>query len=160
MIRYCLCAVCVAITLEAERGILTCLQWRQNGLRIKNMMVAVTPLKALQETLAKKKTVMSRLRIVKDSCWNPGPVTENPNPRESIKNLKYQWIFDLSRSLNVKCHCAIELAIIAFLLMFNSHIWPKWAPFRDIRLQNLSDIDFDQSRALQVKCDNAIGLSI
>ncbi len=44
--------------------------------------------------------------------------------------------------------------------MFNSNIGPKWAPLRDIRLQNLGDLDFDLSRSVKVKCDSAIGLPI
>ena len=44
--------------------------------------------------------------------------------------------------------------------MFNGNIWSNSAPLRNIRLQNLSDLDFDISRSLKVKCDGAIGLSI
>ena len=44
--------------------------------------------------------------------------------------------------------------------MVNSNIWPKLAALRDIRLQNLGDIDFDLSRSLKVKCDGVIGLVI
>ncbi len=32
--------------------------------------------------------------------------------------------------------------VYAFLLMFNSNIWPNSAPLQDIRLYNLSDFDF------------------
>ncbi len=42
--------------------------------------------------------------------------------------------------------------------MFNSNIGPKQAPLRDIRLRNPSDLDFDLSRSLKVKCDSAIGI--
>ncbi len=45
-------------------------------------------------------------------------------------------------------------------LMFNSNIWPNSAPLQDIRLQNLSDLEFDLSRSLKVKCDDVIGLVI
>ena len=45
-------------------------------------------------------------------------------------------------------------------LIFNSNIWNNWAPFRDIRLQNVSDPDFDLSRSFKVKRDGAIELSI
>ena len=44
--------------------------------------------------------------------------------------------------------------------MLNSNIWPNSAPLQDIRLQNLSDLDFDLSRSLRVKCDSVIGLPI
>ncbi len=43
--------------------------------------------------------------------------------------------------------------------MFNSNIWPNSAPLQDIRLQNVSDLEFDLSRALKVKCDIVIGLN-
>ncbi len=46
--------------------------------------------------------------------------------------------FDLSRSLKVKCDDVIGLSLYAFLLMFNSNIWPNSAPLQDIRLQNLT----------------------
>ncbi len=42
--------------------------------------------------------------------------------------------FDLSRSLKVKCD-GIGLSVYAFLLMFDSNIWPNSAPLRDIRFQ-------------------------
>ncbi len=67
---------------------------------------------------------------------------------------------DLERSLRVKCDSVIGLPIYAFLLMFNSNIWPKSAPLQDIRLRNLSDLEFDLSRSLKVKCDDVIGLAI
>ena len=44
--------------------------------------------------------------------------------------------------------------------MFNSNIWPNAAPLQVIRLQNLSDLEFDLSRSLKVKCDSVIGLPI
>ena len=43
--------------------------------------------------------------------------------------------------------------------MFNSNIWPNSAPLQNIMLQNMSDLNFDLSRSLKVKCD-VIGLSI
>ena len=42
--------------------------------------------------------------------------------------------------------------------MANSNIRPNVVPFRDIRLWNLSDLDFDLSRSF--KCDGVIGLPI
>ncbi len=39
---------------------------------------------------------------------------------------------DLSRSFKVICDSVIELPIYAFLLMFNSNIWPNSAPLQDI----------------------------
>ncbi len=47
-----------------------------------------------------------------------------------------------------------------FILMVNSNIGPNWAPLRDIRLQHLSDLDFDSSGSLKFKYDSAIGLTI
>ncbi len=44
--------------------------------------------------------------------------------------------------------------------MFNSNIWPNSAPLQDIRLQNLSNLAFDLSRSLKVKCDSVIELPI
>ncbi len=43
-----------------------------------------------------------------------------------------------------------------FLLMFNSNIWPNSPPLPDIRLSNVSDLEFDLSRSLKVKCDSII----
>ncbi len=54
--------------------------------------------------------------------------------------------FDLSGSLKVICDDVVGLPIYAFLLMFNSNIWPNPAPLQDTRLQNLSDLEFDVSR--------------
>ncbi len=44
--------------------------------------------------------------------------------------------------------------------MFNSNIGLIWAPFRDIMLQNLDDLDFNLPRSLKVKFGSAIGLTI
>ncbi len=44
--------------------------------------------------------------------------------------------------------------------MVNSNIWSNSAPLQYIRLQNLSDLEFDLSRSLKVKCDSVIGLPI
>ena len=60
----------------------------------------------------------------------------------------------------VKCDGVIGLHIQGFLLMVNTNIWPNLAPLRDIRLYNLSDLDFDLSRSLKVKCHGVIGLAI
>ncbi len=64
--------------------------------------------------------------------------------------------FDLLRSLKVICADVIRLHIYAFLLMFNSKLWPNSAPLHDIRLRNVSDLEFDLSRSLKVKCDIVI----
>ncbi len=45
--------------------------------------------------------------------------------------------FDLLRSLNVMCDNVIGLPIYAFLLIFNSNIWPNSAPLQDIRLYKI-----------------------
>ena len=37
---------------------------------------------------------------------------------------------------------------------------PNSVPLQDIRLQNLSDLEFHLSRSLKVKCDDVIGLAI
>ncbi len=44
--------------------------------------------------------------------------------------------------------------------MFNSNIYHNAALLRDIKLQNLSDFDFDLSRSLKAKCDGLIRLPI
>ncbi len=44
--------------------------------------------------------------------------------------------------------------------MFNGNIWTNSAPLQDIRLQNLSDLDFDLSSSLKVKLDGVIWFSI
>ena len=44
--------------------------------------------------------------------------------------------------------------------MGNSNIRPNSAPLRDIRLRNLSDLDFDLSRSLKVQTDDTIRLAI
>ncbi len=69
--------------------------------------------------------------------------------------------FDLSRSSKViyEGHSgegAIGLPLYDFPLMFNSNIGPSWAPLWDIRLKNLSDLDVDLSRSLNVKSNGAI----
>ncbi len=63
-------------------------------------------------------------------------VTYGLAPLEDIRlqNLS-DFKFDLLRSLKVKCDSVIELPMYAFLLLFNSHIWPNSAPSQDIRLQ-------------------------
>ncbi len=60
----------------------------------------------------------------------------------------------------MKGHGVIGLPIYGFLLMFNSNIGPNQAPLRDIRLQNLCDLDFDLSRSLKVKSSGAFRLAI
>ncbi len=67
---------------------------------------------------------------------------------------------DLSSSIKVICDDVIGLPTYAFLLMFNSNLWPNSAPSQDIRLRNLSDLEFDLLRSLKVKCDDDIGLVI
>ena len=44
--------------------------------------------------------------------------------------------------------------------MCNSNIWPNSVPLQDIRLRNLSDLDFDLSMPRKIKCVGVIGLSI
>ena len=44
--------------------------------------------------------------------------------------------------------------------MVNGNIGPDLVPLRDIRLENLSDLDFDLSRSLKVKRHGVIGLTI
>ena len=44
--------------------------------------------------------------------------------------------------------------------MFNGSIWPNSAPLQDTSLQNVSDLEFDLSRSLKVRCDSVIGLPI
>ncbi len=51
--------------------------------------------------------------------------------------------FGLSRSLKVLCDDVIGLSLYDFLLTFNSNLWPNSAPLQDIRLRNVSDLEFD-----------------
>ncbi len=51
------------------------------------------------------------------------------------------------------------LLIYGFLLMFYGNM-PNSAPLQDISFRNLSDLDFDLSRSLRVKCDSVTGLPI
>ncbi len=44
--------------------------------------------------------------------------------------------------------------------MFNSNILPNSALLRDISLQNMSDLDFDLSRSVNVKYNHTIGLPV
>ncbi len=44
--------------------------------------------------------------------------------------------------------------------MFNSNIWPNSAPLQDIKLRNLSNLDFDLSKPLKVECNGVIGFPI
>ncbi len=44
--------------------------------------------------------------------------------------------------------------------MFNSNVWPNSASLQYTKLRNLSDLNFDLSRSLKVKCDGIIGLPI
>ena len=39
--------------------------------------------------------------------------------------------------------------------MFDN-IWTNSAPLQDIRLSNLSDLNFDLSRSVKVRCDGVI----
>ncbi len=64
--------------------------------------------------------------------------------------------FDCSRSVRVKCNGAIGLPSFGFLQIFNSNMWPNSTPWRDIRPQNLSDLDFDLSSLLNFKPYNPI----
>ncbi len=43
---------------------------------------------------------------------------------------------------------------------FNNNIGRNPAPLRDIRLQKLTDIDFDRSRSLKVRSNAAAGLPV
>ncbi len=66
--------------------------------------------------------------------------------------------FDLSRSHET---VPVDLPhLYGFLLMFNSNIGPNLVPLRDIRLQNPSELDFDFTKSLKVKCYGVIGLTI
>ncbi len=47
----------------------------------------------------------------------------------------------------------------AFLLMFNSNIWPNSAPLLDIRLRNLSDIQGHSMSNVIVSLDSPYMLS-
>ncbi len=49
--------------------------------------------------------------------------------------------------------------MVSYLCLI-SNIGPNWAPLRDIRHWNPSDLDFDPSRSLKVKSNVAVGLPI
>ncbi len=79
----------------------------------------------------------------------------------------FMW-FDLSKSewpwpvkvTEVKYNCINGPPLYTFLLIINSNIWSNSAPFRDIRLQNQSDLLFDLSRSVKVICNNLIRFPI
>ncbi len=84
-----------------------------------------------------------------------------------LRDLSFQNLSDLNIELSKLLRSNVITSIYyayAFLLrlklMFNSNIWPNFALLRDIRLRNLRDLGFDLSRALKVKCDGVIWLSI
>ncbi len=66
--------------------------------------------------------------------------------------MRFQNLSDLDieffKVTEVKCDSIIGFAIYAFLLMFNSNIWPNSARLRDIRFQNKNGLDIDVSRSL------------
>ncbi len=45
-----------------------------------------------------------------------------------------------------------------YINVYNDNIWPNSARLRDVRLQNLNDLDFDLSMSLKVKFTCAVGL--
>ncbi len=47
--------------------------------------------------------------------------------------------------------------IYGFLLLVNNSIWLNSAPLWDMRLQNVTDLDFDLSRSRKVKSNGAVG---
>ncbi len=59
--------------------------------------------------------------------------------------------FDLSKSLKMKSIGAVGLPTYGFLLMLNSSMCYNSALLRDIRLQILSDLEFDLLRLFKVK---------
>ncbi len=65
--------------------------------------------------------------------------------------------FDLSISLTVKNSDTIGPSTYDFLLVLNSNMCAN--PVRVISLQTLTDLDFDLSLSLDVRCD-AMGLPI
>ncbi len=75
------------------------------------------------------------------------------NQLKSILDYIPHLNFDLSGSLKVKYDSVTGLSIYAFLLTFNSNMWPNSAPLWYIRLQNVSDLEIDLWRSLKVKCD-------
>ena len=92
-----------------------------------------------------------------------GPLLSHTAPHHACINYRsFRHLnFDLSRSPKVRCDIVIGLPIIyAFLLMFNSNIWPNSALLQDIRLSNLNGLDFDLSKSLTIKGNGVIGLSI
>ncbi len=60
--------------------------------------------------------------------------------RYKLRNLSDIHI-DLSSALKFQCNLRNGLSKHAFLLMFNSSVWPNSAYLRDIMLRHLSDLD-------------------
>ncbi len=83
-----------------------------------------------------------------------------PTPRNMQK--KSDLDFNLSRSSMVELDSVSGLPIYHFLSVWNTtcNIWPNLATLQDIRLQNLTDLDFDLSSSLKVISYGAIGLPI
>ncbi len=78
----------------------------------------------------------------------------------NFNGIGFSGMSDISRSCKIKCDGVIGFPNI-LLIMLYSNIWPaNYSPIRDIRLRNLSDLDFDLSMTLNVKCDGAIGLPV
>ncbi len=90
-------------------------------------------------------------------------VTYGPNQllvryKPSKSEWSWHWPFKVTQGQTWSCHWTP--CIYAFLLMFNSNLWPYSVPLQDIRLQNLSDLEFDLSMSLKVKCHDIIGIAI
>ncbi len=90
-----------------------------------------------------------------------------------LQDIRLQTLNDLEFDLSMSyVMMSLDSPTYAFLLMFisnlwpnsapsqDSNIWPNSSPLQDKRLQNLSDLEFDLSRSLKVKCDDVIGLVI
>ncbi len=78
----------------------------------------------------------------------------------SISDHIRHLIFDLLRSLKVKCDGDFGHPIYHVLSVFNSNIWPNSAALQNISLWNPNDLATDLSRSFKVKCDSVIGLPI
>ena len=79
----------------------------------------------------------------------------------SFKPSKSDWPWHWPvKVTKIKCNHTNGLPMDAFLLIFNSHIWPTSAPLWDIGLRTMSDLDFDLSRSLKVICNSVIWLPI
>ncbi len=77
----------------------------------------------------------------------------------SICNWPWFWKFMITYGQTWCCHGFIGCPLDDFPFVFNWNICRNLVPLRDIRLQNLTDLDFEQS-VTRVRSDGVPGLPI